>query len=394
MTDISKSPAMIRPMSSPLRRRYQLRSDSLNQKIEELLELAHREGTEPADVELARQIMVTGVHLLRDETSRAELKLVNSALKELRHAFRVFRPYSKLRKVAVFGSARTTPDHPDWIHAHAFAERIVREGWMVITGAGGGIMGAAQGGAGRHASFGVNIRLPFEQEANEVIAGDRKLINFRYFFTRKVVFVKEAHAIALFPGGFGTHDEGFEALTLIQTGKSEMVPIVFVDAPGGRYWRDWLEYVETHLADRGLIAREDLKLFRVADSVDEAVDEIEGFYRNYHSSRYVGKRLILRLHVAPSDEQLEALNDEFSGLLESGKIERTEILSGEDGEMAHLPRLRLHFNRRAVGRLRGLIDQLNGFAEEAAPPSDAGRREIFETPMPEEQVEAENEEDA
>lgn len=394
VTDISKSPAMIRPMSSPLRRRYQLRSDSLNQKIEELLELAQREGTEPADVELARQIMVTGVHLLRDETSRAELKLVNSALKELRHAFRIFRPYSKLRKVAVFGSARTTPDHPDWIHAHAFAERIVREGWMVITGAGGGIMGAAQGGAGRHASFGVNIRLPFEQEANEVIAGDRKLINFRYFFTRKVVFVKEAHAIALFPGGFGTHDEGFEALTLIQTGKSEMVPIVFVDAPGGRYWRDWLEYVETHLADRGLIAREDLKLFRVADSVDEAVDEIEGFYRNYHSSRYVGKRLILRLHVAPSDEQLEALNDEFSGLLESGKIERTEILPGEDGEMAHLPRLRMHFNRRAVGRLRSLIDQLNGFAAEAAPPSDARRREIFETPMPEDQVEAENEEDA
>ena len=393
VTDISKSPAMIRPMSSPLRRRYQLRSDLLNQKIEELLELARREGTEPADVELARQIIVTGVHLLRDETSRAELKLVNSALKELRHAFRIFRPYSKLRKVAVFGSARTSPDHPDWIHAHAFAERIVREGWMVITGAGSGIMGAAQGGAGRHASFGVNIRLPFEQEANEVIAGDRKLINFRYFFTRKVVFVKEAHAIALFPGGFGTHDEGFEALTLIQTGKSEMVPIVFVDAPGGRYWRDWLEYVETHLADRGLIAREDLKLFRVADSVDEAVDEIEGFYRNYHSSRYVDGRLILRLHVAPSDEQLEALNDEFSGLLESGKIERTDVLPKEEDEIAHLPRLRLHFNRKAVGRLRSLIDRLNTFSDESAPPSDARRREIFATPVPEEQVEAEYEED-
>jgi uncharacterized protein (TIGR00730 family) len=380
-------------MSSSSRRRYQLRSAALNQKIEELLDIARREGTEPKDVDLARQIMVTGVHLLRDETSHAELKLVNSALKELRHAFRVFKPYSELRKVAVFGSARTDPDHPDWIHAHAFAERIVREGWMVITGAGSGIMSAAQGGAGRQASFGVNIRLPFEQEANEVIAGDRKLINFRYFFTRKVVFVKEAHAIALFPGGFGTHDEGFEALTLVQTGKSEMVPIVFVDAPGGRYWRDWLEYVETHLADRGLIAREDLKLFRVADSVDEAVDEIEGFYRNYHSSRYVDGRLILRLHVTPSDEQLEALNDEFSDLLESGKIERTDLLPGEDGEIAYLPRLRLHFNRRAVGRLRSLIDRLNAFVDEPAPPSDARRREIFETPMPEEQVEAENEED-
>ena len=171
-----------------------------------------------------------------------------------------------------------------------------------------------------------------------------------------------------------------------------MVPIVFVDAPGGRYWRDWLEYVETHLAERGLIAREDLNLFRVADSVDEAVEEIEGFYRNYHSSRYVDGKLILRLHVAPSDVELEALNDEFSDLLESGSIERTDVLSGEESETAHLPRLRLHFNRKAVGRLRGLIDRLNGFAEEPAPPSDARRRAIFATPIPEEQVEAEYEE--
>ena len=381
------------PIPTSPRRRYQLRREELNLQIDDLLEASRRAGTADEDVDLARQILVTGIHLLRDETSRAELKLVNSALKELRHSFRVFKPYSELRKVAVFGSARTDPDHADWLHAHAFAERIVRAGWMVITGAGDGIMGAAQGGAGRHASFGVNIRLPFEQQANEVIAGDSKLINFRYFFTRKVVFVKEAHAIALFPGGFGTHDEGFEALTLIQTGKSEIVPIVFVDAPGGSYWRDWLEYVETHLADRGLIAAEDLNLFRVADSVDEAVDEIEGFYRNYHSSRYVGGRLVLRLHVAPNDAQLEALNDEFSGLLESGKIERTEILSGEEGEIAHLPRLRLHFNRRAVGRLRSLIDRLNEYAVEAAPPHDARRREIFETPVSQEQVEEECEED-
>jgi uncharacterized protein (TIGR00730 family) len=378
-------------MSPPTRRRYQLQRPELNESIESLLEAARRTETEDEDVELVRQILVTGVHLLRDATSRAELKLVNSALKELRHAFRVFKPYSHLRKVAVFGSARTPPSHPDWIHARAFAEKLVQEGWMVITGAGDGIMGAAQGGAGRESSFGVNIRLPFEQVANEFIAGDPKLINFRYFFTRKVVFVKEAHAIALFPGGFGTHDEGFEALTLVQTGKSEMVPVVFIDEPGGSYWRDWLEYVETHLADRGLIAREDLNLFRVTDSVDEAVAEIEGFYRNYHSSRYVGSRLVLRLHEAPSDEQLERLNDEFAGLLESGRIERTKALPEEEGEMKHLPRLQLHFDRRMAGRLRELIDRLNAFADEAAPPSDARRRAIFATPLPLDQEEAEYE---
>lgn len=379
-------------MSSSPRRPYQLPIPELNEKIEALLEAARREATDPADVELTRQILVTGLNLLRDGTSRSELKLVNSALKELRHAFRVFRPYAAIRKVAVFGSARTRHGHPDYEAAQAFAERIVRSGWMVITGAGDGIMGAAQGGAGRDASFGVNIRLPFEQQANVTIAGDPKLINFRYFFTRKVVFVKEAHAIALFPGGFGTHDEGFEALTLIQTGKSEMVPIVFVDAPGGRYWRDWYDYVTTHLADRGLIDPADLNLFCVTDSVEKAVREIEGFYRNYHSSRYVDGRLVLRLHVAPDDRQLEALNDEFARLLASGRIERATAPSTEESEMPHLPRLRLHFNRRAVGSLRALIDRLNDLAAEPAPPFDARRRAIFDAPMPPGQTAAEEDE--
>jgi hypothetical protein len=378
---------------SRTRRRYQLRRSELNDKIDELIAAAAREGTEDADIELVRQLMTTSVHLLRDGTSRAELKLVNSALKELRHAFRVFSPYSELRKVAVFGSARTPEDHPDYRHAYAFAEEMARKGWMAITGAGDGIMGAAQGGAGRAASFGVNIRLPFEQSANETIAGDPKLINFRYFFTRKVVFVKEAHAIALFPGGFGTHDEGFEALTLMQTGKSEMVPVVFVDSPGGRYWADWLEYVETHLAERGLIDSHDLNLFRVTDSVPAAVAEIEGFYRNYHSSRYVDGRLVLRVRVAPTDAQLEELNDTFAALLDSGRIERTEPLAEEDGEVPHMPRLRLHFNRRRVGLLRGLIDQLNAWSEDAAPPRDARRREIFASPLSEAQEDAELEED-
>jgi uncharacterized protein (TIGR00730 family) len=369
--------------------RYQLRRADLNDRVDELIEAARRETSDPGDQELIREILVTAVRLLRDGTSRAELKLVNNALKELRHAFRVFSEYDQNRKVAVFGSARTPEDHPDWRHAHAFAERMVEKEWMVITGAGEGIMGAAQGGAGRDSSFGVNIRLPFEQSANETIAGDHKLINFRYFFTRKVVFVKEAHAIVLFPGGFGTHDEGFEALTLIQTGKSEIVPVVFVDEPGGSYWRDWLEYVKTHLGDRELINPEDLNLFLVTDSVDEAVAEIEGFYRNYHSSRFVGKHLVLRMHVAPSDAELEALNEDFADMLESGRIERATALPEEYRQLDHLPRLKLRFNRRCVGQMRRLIDRLNQLGDEIAPPLDARRREIFPSPLPVDQVLAE-----
>lgn len=379
-------------MSPSSRRPYQLPVPELNDMIDSLLAAARRESSDPADVEIARQLLVTGLHLLRDGTTRSELKLVNSALKELRHAFRVFRPYAAMRKVAIFGSARTRAGHPDFEQARSFAEQIVRSGWMVITGAGDGIMGAAQGGAGRDASFGVNIRLPFEQQANATIAGDPKLINFRYFFTRKVVFVKEAHAIVLFPGGFGTHDEGFEALTLVQTGKSEMVPIVFVDAPGGSYWRDWYDYVTTHLADRGLIDPADLNLFCVTDSAERAVSEILGFYRNYHSSRYVEGRLVLRLHVAPDDRQLEALNDEFGRLLESGRIERATATSTDESEMPHLPRLRLHFNRRAIGGLRALIDRLNELALEPAPPFDARRRAIFDAPLPPGQIEEEEDE--
>ena len=210
-------------------RPYTLRHASLDRKIEEIVAEAQTTFGDQDTGEYVRQMLVSAVRLIEDGTSRGDVKLLNSAIKELRHAFQVFAPYDHVRKVAIFGSARTGKGHPDWRQAHAFAERIVREGWMVITGAGDGIMGAAQGGAGRAHSFGVNIRLPFEQVANPVIAGDRKLINFRYFFTRKVMFVKESHAIVLFPGGFGTHDEGFEALTLVQTGKSEMLPIVFVD---------------------------------------------------------------------------------------------------------------------------------------------------------------------
>lgn len=371
-------------MSQSGRRRYDVGDADLARRIDDLLaEMQRLYALDPAAdrIESLRQILVTATRLAGDDTSSGNVRLLNNALKELRHAFRVFAPYEQLRKVACFGSARTAPDHPDWRQAFAFAERIVDEGWMVITGAGGGIMAAAQGGAGREASFGVNIRLPFEQHANETIAGDEKLINFRYFFTRKVMFVKEAHAIVLFPGGYGTHDEGFEALTLIQTGKSEIVPVVFVDAPGGSYWRDWQAYLEKHLLGRGLIGEDDFSLFKVTDDVEQAVSEVLGFYSNYHSSRNVRDLLLIRLHRAPDDEQLERLNVDFADLLESGRIEVVEPHPVEDGELPDFARLALRVERRKVGRLRELIDQLNDLVpESSSPPREALPHQIVPQP--------------
>jgi hypothetical protein len=372
------------------RRRYELRNAELNAKIEELIALAgvaYEARDERADY--VRQMLVTGLGLLGDDCSTGDLKLLNSTLKELRHAFRVFAPWAHVRKVAVFGSARTKPEHPDFEQARRFAERIVEAGWMVITGAGDGIMGAAQGGAGRAASFGVNIRLPFEQQANPVIAGDPKLINFRYFFSRKLAFVKNSHAIALFPGGFGTHDEGFEALTLIQTGKSEMLPVVFVDGPGGSYWRDWQEYLHSHLLSRRLISEEDLSLFKVTDDVAEAVAEVTGFYRNYHSSRYVRDWLVIRVREAPDPAELAALNTEFGDIVVDGAIEVRGALPEEGGEADPFPRVLLRFDRKQMGRLRQLIDRLNALAEPEVSASDAAPHEIVAAPLPPEAERAE-----
>jgi uncharacterized protein (TIGR00730 family) len=376
-------------MSQSGRRRYDVRDPDLAHRIDDLMaDMAARYQVDPESdqAESLRQMLVTVTRLAGDGASSGNLKLLNNALKELRHAFRVFAPYRPLRKVACFGSARTGRGHPDYEQARAFAERIVAEGWMVITGAGGGIMEAAQGGAGREASFGVNIRLPFEQEANPVIAGDEKLINFRYFFTRKVMFVKESHAIVLLPGGFGTHDEGFEALTLIQTGKSEVLPVVFLDSPGGSYWRDWQRYVESHLGARGLISAEDLALFEVTDDVDVAVKHLCDFYSNYHSSRHVRDELLIRVRRAPDADQLERLNDEFADLLEEGRIEVTGPLPAERGEAPGLSRVSLHPHRKKVGRLRELIDRLNTLVPEAeSSPRGALPHEIVAEPVPYEQ---------
>ena len=370
------------------RHRYELPDEDLNQALEDLVERAQDAYGASQGAEFVRQMLVTGVRLLSDGADPGELKLLNSALKEMRHSLRVFAPYAHMRKVAVFGSARTEQGSPDWEQARIFAERIVRAGWMVITGAGGGIMEAAQGGAGRKASFGVNIRLPFEQRANDVIDGDPKLINFRYFFTRKLTFVKEAHAIALFPGGFGTHDEGYEALTLIQTGKGEMVPVVFVDGPGGSYWREWREYVTSHMGEGGFIGPDDLALFKVTDDLDEAVSEILKFYSNYHSSRFVGDRFVLRVRRAPDGDALASLNADFKDILTEGAIEVGEALPQEAGEVPGLARVAFHFNRRDRGRLRQLIDRLNGLvADDASAPGDASPHEIVPTELPEDALE-------
>lgn len=368
-----------------------IRDPELARLVGELLERAEQVYGPSGGGGFMRDILASALRFADADTSRADLKLIQGSLRDMRRAFRAFAPYRDIRKVAVFGSARTEAGSPDWEQARLFSERIVELGWMVITGAGGGIMAAAQGGAGRKASFGVNIRLPFEQDANAVIAGDPKLVNFRYFFTRKVTFIRESHALALFPGGFGTHDEGFETLTLIQTGRSEILPVVFVDAPGASYWSDWCAYVESHLKRRGLISEDDMALFRVTDDVDEAVEEITRFYRNYHSSRYVGDRLVLRVRNAPDEEALAALNEEFGDLLVSGRIETGAALEAEDEEVAALPRVFLEFDRRRAGRLRSLIDRLNTLAPDETQTPGALPHEMFERPLPPEVERADDE---
>jgi hypothetical protein len=332
-------------------------NSSLDELIAALIEQA---GGSP-HAELLEEMVHSTLRLIRNQTSRGDIKILNAALRELVYAFRVFAPYRGTRKVTIFGSARIADDAPEYRQAVAFARDMSAQGWMVITGAGEGIMKAGQDGAGRDQSFGVNIRLPFEQSANEFIQNDAKLITFRYFFTRKLVFIKETDAIALFPGGFGTMDEAFETLTLLQTGKSALLPLVCVDREGGDYWHTWDAYLRGTLLSRGLIAAEDLSLYRVADRLDDATSEILTFYRNYHSSRYVGNRLVFRLHHAPTPEAIYRLESEFGDILAEGGFSVGPALpeEAEEVSLADLPRLTFVFNRRSFGRLRQLIDALN-----------------------------------
>lgn len=312
--------------------------------------------------DLYEQMRQTIERLEADKTARGDLKLLSRTLRELRYAFKVFRPYRRRRKVTIFGSARTRPQHPDYIAAEGLARLLASHGWMVITGAGGGIMEAGNKGAGREASMGLNIMLPFEQRANDYIDRDPKLVTLKYFFTRKLMFVKECSGVVCAPGGFGTLDETLETLTLLQTGKQTMMPVVLLDRPGGSYWHDLGSFFEKHLLNTQLISPADTSLYRITDNVEEAADEILKFYRVYHSMRYVRNRLVFRLTESLTDEQLDTINVQFSDILVDGVFEQTGALAEEQGEedLIGLPRLAFHFNRRALGRLRMVIDFVNG----------------------------------
>lgn len=330
----------------------------LQKRIQELIQYKGG-GYNEEDV---ADIMENALKLLTDVKDSGDVRIIKIALRELRYAFRLFAPFIGKRKVTIFGSARTGPDAPEYKQAVEFGWKISAAGFMVITGAGSGIMQAGHEGAGPAKSFGVNIRLPWEQAANPVIAEDKKLVTFRYFFTRKLIFIRHSDAIVLFPGGFGTFDEGYEALTLMQTGKSQLLPLVLVDKPGGAFWKTWDANVRGLLLRGKLISPEDIHLYHITDSVDEAVNIITRFYRNFHSTRFVKDLLVIRMKNPPPAAALAAMNRDFADIIVSGQIEvipptRDEV---EDGDNLDLARIGFQFNRRDYGRLRQLIDAVNG----------------------------------
>ena len=337
-------------------RRYQLQSEEANRQLKAVLEELHIPGDARG---FYAQLLTTVLKMDEDGADLGDLKIANSTLKELRYAFKIFSLYRNLPKVTVFGSARTPPESPISQQARRFAASMVNSGWMVVTGAGGGVMGAAQEGAGREASFGLNIRLPFEQEVNPWIVEDPKLIHFKYFFTCKLFFVKEASAACLCPGGFGTFDEAFEVLTLVQTGKTSIMPIVLLDVPGGEYWRHWEQFIQVQLLSQGLISPEDLHLFLITDDVEQAVAEIFAFYRVFHSARYVEDDLVFRLKHSLPPEALPALEEEFADILRGPLKQQQGPFSLEGDESPALWRLVIPFTRSRYGRLRKLIDAVN-----------------------------------
>src|ERR1051325_8277 len=315
------------------------------------------------NADLVADIIENALKLMTDVEARGDVRVIQTAVRELRYAFKLFAPHAGVRKVTMFGSARTLPTRTEYQQAVEFGRRIAAEGWMIITGAGPGIMQAGNEGAGPEKRFGANIPLPWEQAANPIIQHDKKLITFKYFFTRKLTFVRHADAIVLFPGGFGTMDEGYEALTLMQTGKSRIMPLVLMDRPGGAYWKTWDKHIREHLLRNNFISPEDLDLYRLTDNPDEDVKIITRFYRNYHSMRFVRERLVIRLKHPPSESAIDNLNEDFADIIAGEKIRLVGATAEEreDNQCVDLPRLAFEFNKRDYGRLRQMIDLLNSF---------------------------------
>ena len=343
----------------PIKRTPARRESSLAPRVRDLIAAAGGGHNE----DLAADIIDNGLRLLRDVAHRGDVRVIATALRELRYAFRVFAPYAGKRKVTLFGSARTEPDRPEYQQAVEFARQMAAAGFMVITGAGPGIMQAGHEGAGPAMSFGANIRLPWEQSANPVIERDKKLITFKYFFTRKLTFIRHSDALALFPGGFGTLDESYEALTLMQTGKSQLMPLVLIDRPGGTFWKTWDQHVREHLLRNELISPDDLKLYQITDRPEQAVKWITRFYRNYHSMRFVKDRLVVRLQHPPAATAIAALNEDFGDIIsgEPACVIAATPEEREDDDAVALPRIAFGFDRKSYGRLRQMIDVLNGW---------------------------------
>jgi uncharacterized protein (TIGR00730 family) len=341
--------------------RYRTGDAELDAEIADIVERT----ADPANADLVFELVASAMRLAADRADRGDLKLANASLQEMRHAFHVFAPYRAARKLAMFGSARTQPDDPLYEQARALAAKIAARDWMVVTGAGPGIMEAGLEGAGPENSFGVAIKLPFEATTSQFIDGDPKLVNFRYFFTRKLEFIKESDAFVLLPGGFGTLDEAFELLTLLQTGKAQPAPVVLLDVPGGTYWQSWRDFVVRELDTAGYISPGDLRMVLVTDSIDDAVDEVIGFYANYHSLRFVNGVLVLRMRRAPTPAELGAITGDFADIIVRGDYEVIAPTPAEiaDDDHVDLARLAFRFDRRNWARLRELINRLNGRAQ-------------------------------
>ncbi|MBI4352591.1 MAG: LOG family protein [Candidatus Omnitrophica bacterium] len=333
------------------------RFEQFRKDLAELMEGEVPRGTEE---DIYYDFVSTAMRLRRERFDILDVKLLNTALKELQYAFKIFKPYRSIPKAAIFGSARTRPGHPNFRFAESFGKKLARQGWMVITGGASGIMEATMRGAGAENSFGLNILLPFEQKANVIIRGNPKLVYFKYFFTRKLLFLKESAATVLFPGGFGTFDEGFESFTLVQTGKAKPRPLVLVDPPKSGFWRSTIRLFRETMAEDGLIDPADLSLMRHFQDADAAVREITQFYGNYHSSRFLRDQYLIRLNKPVSPAELERLNRDFRDVLTQGGFEILKDVRLDDNQDPALSRIVFYFDRSSYGRLRQLIDALNG----------------------------------